>query len=152
MLPAIAASMSSSDSGGTGSELYNITLGTHIDAVNINTAVIGSTVNAANTVVTGAQNGDVLIFGHGAAATATESFGDLSSLLTIDAALAQAHAQATAGDVASFMFNNDTYVFEDAVQGGGAGSTVVQLVGVAATIGSIVGGHAVLVLEGEASL
>lgn len=135
-------------SGGLGTEVYNITLGSHSGAVTISTSEIGtgaqatSGTYAANTIITGAQTGDVLqIFDASASGLSAALMGPFAS---VNAGILSAHASSTAGSVQTFTFNGNTYLVEDEVSGHSAAtSTVVELVGIH-TIGTVSGGHVTL--------
>lgn len=127
-------------SGGTGTEVYNITLGSHSGVATINTSEIG-TGTQPNTVITGAQAGDIIqIFD-----TSATTFSSLGAESDVNTGINAAHTSFPGpGNVQTFTVGSNTYLVEDVASNTPAAtSTVIELVGIH-TISSVSSGAVTL--------
>lgn len=115
-----------------------VALGAHAAADTIWVGTVQAGAQAANTVISGAGAGDVLIFADAAAVTVAPLAAAQQAAIAASPSLAQAIAAAEALAPAAhsatvFQFNGNTYVIEASAAGNGsatqAGDAVIELVG-----------------------
>jgi len=128
-----------------GSELFNVTLGAHTAASYVDLSCIGSGPQAtagsyaANTVITGALAGDMLLAAN-YNSNSNGAIGVLGAQASVNAGVVAAYAAASAGGFEAFTFGGNTYLVGTvAGEASASSSTIVELVGLH-TFGVMAGG------------